>query len=132
LPLASTLVRTANDVRTIIVVGDAAVAGARTLARAGVRVIESVALEDALVTLRGLEIRSILIEGGAELAGSFLAAGLVDRLIIFQAPIVLGAGARSAFAHVPPYALPDAPRWRVVSRRMIGKDSMTVYAPGAD
>ena len=132
LPLASTLVRTANDVRTIIVVGDAAVAGARTLARAGARVIESVALEDALVTLRGLEIRSILIEGGAELAGSFLAAGLVDRLIIFQAPIVLGAGARSAFAHVPPYALPDAPRWRVVSRRMIGKDSMTVYAPGAD
>jgi riboflavin biosynthesis pyrimidine reductase len=51
-------------------------------------------------------------------------------MIIFQAPVVLGYGARSAFAHVSPHALPDAPRWRVVDRRTLGADLMTVYAPG--
>jgi diaminohydroxyphosphoribosylaminopyrimidine deaminase/5-amino-6-(5-phosphoribosylamino)uracil reductase len=53
-------------------------------------------------------------------------------MIIFQAPLVLGAGARSAFAHVPAHSLRDASRWRVIDRRMIGQDLMTVYAPGAD
>jgi diaminohydroxyphosphoribosylaminopyrimidine deaminase/5-amino-6-(5-phosphoribosylamino)uracil reductase len=53
-------------------------------------------------------------------------------MIIFQAPVLLGAGARNAFAHVPPHALPDAPRWRVTDRRMIGQDVMTVYAPERD
>jgi hypothetical protein len=52
-------------------------------------------------------------------------------MIIFQASVVLGAGARSAFAHVPAHALPDAPRWRVIGRRTLGQDLMTVYAPGA-
>jgi len=55
----------------------------------------------------------------------------VDRMIIFQAPVVLGAGARSAFVHVPAHALPEAPRWRVIGRRTLGEDLMTVYAPGA-
>ena len=45
--------------------------------------------------------------------------------------LLLATGAHSAFAHVPATALPDAPRWRVVGRRTIGQDLMTVYAPGA-
>jgi diaminohydroxyphosphoribosylaminopyrimidine deaminase/5-amino-6-(5-phosphoribosylamino)uracil reductase len=101
------------------------------LARAGVTLVQAEALDDALREIRKLEIRSLLVEGGAELAGALLANGLVDRLVIFQAPVVLGAGSPSAFAHVPAFALPDAPRWRVVARRAIGPDLMTVYAPGA-
>jgi diaminohydroxyphosphoribosylaminopyrimidine deaminase/5-amino-6-(5-phosphoribosylamino)uracil reductase len=132
LPLDSTLARTAREVRTIVVVADASSREARALAGAGVHVVESGALDDALRALRSLEVRSILVEGGAELAGALLAEALVDRMIIFQAPVVLGGGARSAFAHVPAHALPDAPRWRVVVRRTIGQDLMTVYAPGAD
>jgi diaminohydroxyphosphoribosylaminopyrimidine deaminase/5-amino-6-(5-phosphoribosylamino)uracil reductase len=132
LPLDSKLVRTAREVPTVVVVADASLREARALAEAGVRVIEGANLDDALHTLRALEVRSILVEGGAVLAGALLAAGVVDRLVIFQAPIVLGAGARSAFAHVPAHALPDAPRWRVVDRRSIGQDLMTVYAPQTD
>ncbi len=98
---------------------------------AGVQLIQAATLEAALRELREREVRSILVEGGAELAGALLTEALVDRMIIFQAPVVLGAGARSAFAYVPPSALPGAPRWRVVGRRLIGQDLMTVYAPGA-
>ncbi|MGQ0715222.1 MAG: bifunctional diaminohydroxyphosphoribosylaminopyrimidine deaminase/5-amino-6-(5-phosphoribosylamino)uracil reductase RibD [Gemmatimonadaceae bacterium] len=131
LPLNSELVRTARDVRTIVVSGDASSGESLRLASEGVHILEGRTLDDALRALRGLDIRSLLVEGGAELAGALLAAGNVDRMIIFQAPVVLGAGARSAFAHVPAAALPDAPRWRVIDRRRLGADLMTVYASGA-
>lgn len=131
LPITSALVRTARELRTIAVVADASSGQARALGEAGVQLVEAATLDVALRELRALEVRSILVEGGAELAGALLADALVDRLIIFQAPVVLGPGARSAFAHVPAYALPEAPRWRVVGRRTIGQDLMTVYAPGA-
>jgi diaminohydroxyphosphoribosylaminopyrimidine deaminase/5-amino-6-(5-phosphoribosylamino)uracil reductase len=130
-PLTSSLVRTAREVPTIVIVADESSSQAKSLARAGVRLVEATTLEDALRELRSLEVRSILVEGGAELGGALLAHALVDRMIIFQAPIVLGAGAQSAFARVPAHALPEAPRWRVVGRRAIGQDLMTVYAPGA-
>jgi diaminohydroxyphosphoribosylaminopyrimidine deaminase/5-amino-6-(5-phosphoribosylamino)uracil reductase len=132
LPLKSKLVRTAHDVRTIVIVGNASSPEGHALADAGVHVMEGRVLQDSLRDLRSLGVRSILVEGGAELAGALLAEALVDRMIIFQAPVVLGAGARSAFAHVPTRSLRDASRWRVIDRRMIGQDLMTVYAPGAD
>jgi diaminohydroxyphosphoribosylaminopyrimidine deaminase/5-amino-6-(5-phosphoribosylamino)uracil reductase len=132
LRLDSKLVRTAREVPTVVVAADASSREARALADAGVRVIEGADLDEALRALRSLEVRSILVEGGPILTGALLATAVVDRLVIFQAPIMLGAGARSAFAHVPTHALPDAPRWRVVDRRMIGQDLMTVYAPQAD
>ena len=131
LPMDSTLVKTARTIRTVVVVADASSSPSRMLADAGVQIVEASDLADALREIRRLDIRSVLVEGGAELAGALLASALVDRMIIFQAPIVLGAGAPSAFAHVPPHALPDSPQWRVVDRRAIGQDLMTVYAPGA-
>jgi diaminohydroxyphosphoribosylaminopyrimidine deaminase/5-amino-6-(5-phosphoribosylamino)uracil reductase len=130
LPIDSKLVRTAHDVRTIVVAEDASSAAARSLAVAGVQVVEGT-LPTALLALRQIDLRSILVEGGAELAGSLLNENVVDRMIIFQAPVVLGKDARGAFTHVSPHALPDAPRWRVVDRRTLGPDLMTVYAPGA-
>ncbi|MDQ4080177.1 MAG: dihydrofolate reductase family protein, partial [Gemmatimonadota bacterium] len=89
----------ARDVRTIVVSADASSPEARKLADAGVQIVEGT-MPDALTALRDIDIRSILVEGGAELAGALLNAGVVDRMIIFQAPVILGKGARSAFAHV--------------------------------
>lgn len=131
LPLSSSLVRTAATLRTLVVVADATSMPARALSDAGVHLVEAGTLAEALREIRRRDIRSMLVEGGAELAGALLGDALVDRLIIFQAPVVLGPGAQSAFAHVPSAALPDAPRWRVVGRRAIGQDLMTVYASGA-
>jgi diaminohydroxyphosphoribosylaminopyrimidine deaminase/5-amino-6-(5-phosphoribosylamino)uracil reductase len=45
-----------------------------------------------LKELYEIGIRSVLVEGGATLAGAFLAAGLVDQVVAYLAPMVLGAG----------------------------------------
>src|ERR671925_2138657 len=86
LPLDSKLVRTAGEVPTIVVAADASSPEARALADARVRVIEETNLDDALRTLRALEVRSILVEGGAVLAGALLAAGGVEPLAFFSVP----------------------------------------------
>jgi diaminohydroxyphosphoribosylaminopyrimidine deaminase / 5-amino-6-(5-phosphoribosylamino)uracil reductase len=49
-------------------------------------------LEDELAALAGRGVRSLLLEGGPTLGGAFLAAGLVDKLMLFKAPTVSGAG----------------------------------------
>ena len=80
--------------------------------------------------LFGRGIHSLLVEGGARLAGSLLEQSLVDRLIIFQAPVVLGAGALGAFAHAPTADPGHLIRLPVVERRAFDDDLMTVYALG--
>ncbi|PWU55094.1 bifunctional diaminohydroxyphosphoribosylaminopyrimidine deaminase/5-amino-6-(5-phosphoribosylamino)uracil reductase RibD [Micromonospora sp. S4605] len=45
-----------------------------------------------LATLHGRGIRAVLLEGGPQLAGAFLAAGLVDKIVGYVAPRLLGAG----------------------------------------
>jgi diaminohydroxyphosphoribosylaminopyrimidine deaminase/5-amino-6-(5-phosphoribosylamino)uracil reductase len=49
-------------------------------------------LEEELQTLAGEGVQSLLLEGGPTLAASFLAADLVDKLLVFVAPVLGGAG----------------------------------------
>ena len=51
-------------------------------------------LEEELRRLAGEGVQSLLLEGGPTLATSFLAAGLVDKLLVFVAPVVSGEGPR--------------------------------------
>jgi diaminohydroxyphosphoribosylaminopyrimidine deaminase/5-amino-6-(5-phosphoribosylamino)uracil reductase len=130
LPLDSRLARTARELPVMVVAGsDAPADRVGLLRQAGVEVVAADDLGHALVSLRRAEIRSLLVEGGGQLASAFLSAGLVDRLIIFQAPILLGAGATPAFGHLQPAALEQARRFEVITRRRFGGDVMTVYAP---
>lgn len=143
-PGSAALVKTARKVPTWVVSrGTGSVDGAepsgdasppRHLATAGVRCLTAPTLRDQLALLRQEGVRHLLVEGGAGLAGGLLTAGLVDRLVIFQAPVLLGAGALAAFGGVEleataPGELPG--RWRVVTQRAFGDDQMTVYAPVA-
>lgn len=133
LPPGSPLVTTAREIPTIVVHAAADAGRLATLAESGVRLVRAESLDQGLRLLRALELRSLLVEGGPRLAGALLVASLVDRLIIFQAPIVLGAGAAGAFAHVPAAELALARRYRLIERRRVGADTMIVYAPsGAD
>jgi diaminohydroxyphosphoribosylaminopyrimidine deaminase / 5-amino-6-(5-phosphoribosylamino)uracil reductase len=49
-------------------------------------------LEEELPALAGEGVRSLLLEGGPTLATAFLAAGLVDKLLLFVAPVLAGKG----------------------------------------
>jgi len=50
-------------------------------------------LEDELRALAAEGVQSLLLEGGPTLAGAFLRAGLVDKLLLFVAPTLSGSGA---------------------------------------
>ncbi|MCC3290875.1 bifunctional diaminohydroxyphosphoribosylaminopyrimidine deaminase/5-amino-6-(5-phosphoribosylamino)uracil reductase RibD [Arthrobacter sp. zg-Y1110] len=56
-------------------------------------------------------VRHVLIEGGATLTSAFLRAGLVDELVVYTAPLLLGAGTASV-AGLGVQTLGHAPRWR--------------------
>jgi diaminohydroxyphosphoribosylaminopyrimidine deaminase/5-amino-6-(5-phosphoribosylamino)uracil reductase len=129
LPLTSRLVHTARDHPTIVVCWAPDPAHAAALEHAGITLVHAASLADALVALRAAGIRTLLVEGGAVLASSFLQEALVDRLIIFRAPLILGGGALNAFAGLPSVTIGDARPWRVIDARRFGDDEMTVYAP---
>ena len=94
----------------------------------GVSVHQAPGLREHLADLRQRGVRHLFAEGGASVAGALLNADSVDRLIIFRAPVLLGAGALAAFGSVNPIA-EGAGRWLVVERRRFGDDLMTVYRP---
>jgi diaminohydroxyphosphoribosylaminopyrimidine deaminase / 5-amino-6-(5-phosphoribosylamino)uracil reductase len=62
-------------------------------------------LEDELRALAAEGVQSLLLEGGPTLATSFLDAGLVDKLLLFVAPTLSGAGPRVIGDLVAPVAL---------------------------
>jgi diaminohydroxyphosphoribosylaminopyrimidine deaminase/5-amino-6-(5-phosphoribosylamino)uracil reductase len=69
----------------------------------------------------------VLVEGGAECAAAFLAADLVDRLIFYRAPILIGSG-KAALGDIGIANIGDAHgRWLLMETRMLGTDRLEVY-----
>jgi diaminohydroxyphosphoribosylaminopyrimidine deaminase / 5-amino-6-(5-phosphoribosylamino)uracil reductase len=129
LPRTSRLAQTASQLPVVVVCWAPEPAHAAALEHTGVTLLHAATTRDALVALRERGIRSLLVEGGATLASAFLQEALVDRLIIFRAPLVLGGGALNAFGSMPPSRAGDAPRWRLLHTQRFEDDEMSVYAP---
>ena len=127
----SYLVRTAREVPTRIVTAPTTQVPPG-LMNSGVEVIRAHDLGDALRKLKHSGINSLLVEGGAGLAASFLGGGCTDRLVIFQAPLILGEGALGAFSGIAAQSVEEAPRFRVIRSRQIENDIMTIYAVDRD
>uniref|UniRef100_UPI0031581CDF bifunctional diaminohydroxyphosphoribosylaminopyrimidine deaminase/5-amino-6-(5-phosphoribosylamino)uracil reductase RibD n=2 Tax=Sphingomonas sp. CFBP 13728 TaxID=2775294 RepID=UPI0031581CDF len=69
----------------------------------------------------------ILVEGGAAVASAFLAADLVDRLLLYRAPILIGGG-KPALRDIGLTDLTKAHgRWVIVDARQLGMDRLEVY-----
>jgi diaminohydroxyphosphoribosylaminopyrimidine deaminase/5-amino-6-(5-phosphoribosylamino)uracil reductase len=91
LPLDSRLTRSAEDAPVVAFVSRDAPAARRTaLERRGVETAEAASPADALRELGRRQVTSVLLEGGATVAGALVGAGLVDRLALFVAPVLLG------------------------------------------
>jgi diaminohydroxyphosphoribosylaminopyrimidine deaminase/5-amino-6-(5-phosphoribosylamino)uracil reductase len=80
-----------------------------------------VPLEGLLAALAARDCNEVLVEAGPELTGAFLAAGLWDELILYQAPKLLGTSARG-LAGFEIDTLADAIQGRIVETVQIGKD----------
>jgi len=101
---------------------------AKALHAAGAR-IETVAgnaehcdLRAVLVRLAGLEVNDVWVEAGAGLNGALLQAGLIDELIIYMAPRLLGDAARGMFAVPALASLADGWNLTFDDFRKIGDD----------
>ena len=129
LPLMSRLARTARDTPVLVVCWAPDPAHAAALEHTGVELLHAATLSHALRALKGRGIHSLLVEGGAALASSLLQEALVDRLVIFRAPLFVGAGSLPAFGGLPAATVDQARRWRVTRTARFGDDEMTVYAP---
>jgi len=82
-----------------------------------------------LEVLGGLGVLQALVEGGAALSGSLVDANLVDRLVTYVAPTVLGRDGRPALDLAGPARIADATRWRVVDAVRVGTDVRIEYEP---
>jgi diaminohydroxyphosphoribosylaminopyrimidine deaminase / 5-amino-6-(5-phosphoribosylamino)uracil reductase len=80
---------------------------------------------DALRQLFELDRRHVLLEGGPTLAAAFLGAGLVDEIVVYVAPMLLGAG-RSAVADLGITTIGEAFRPRVVDITVLDGDEPNV------
>ncbi len=79
----------------------------------------------AIATLPDID--HILVEGGAAVASAFLAADLVDRLLLYRAPILIGRG-KHALRDIGLADLAEAhQRWTQVDARQLGMDRLEVY-----
>jgi diaminohydroxyphosphoribosylaminopyrimidine deaminase/5-amino-6-(5-phosphoribosylamino)uracil reductase len=73
------------------------------------------------------DVNDLLVEGGSGTATAFLAADLVDRILIYRAPILVGAG-KSSFGYIGLDAIADAHgRWRAMDGARLGIDRLEVY-----
>jgi len=109
----------------VIVFGNATANHADVLRQRGVEIVNSSRgeLHSVLRELGSRSLHSLLVEGGAAVAGEFIDAGLVNKITFFIAPkIIGGSAAPSAIAGTGAETMPDALELERVSVTQRGKD----------
>jgi diaminohydroxyphosphoribosylaminopyrimidine deaminase/5-amino-6-(5-phosphoribosylamino)uracil reductase len=120
---------------TLVFYGDDAEGRSPALAAAGAEVVRlgavdgRVDLEDALRHLARREVNEVLLETGPTLAGSALASALVDELVIYMAPHLMGDRARGLFSLPALRHMHQRVDLEIIDLRAVGKDWRIVAKP---
>ncbi len=86
---------------------------------------QTIASPEAIRDMAGVQY--LFVEGGALTAAAFLKADLVDRLLLYRAPIVVGGG-KAAIGDIGLASLGQAhDRWHLQDRRTLGPDMLELY-----
>jgi len=141
LPVTARLIGAGKPERALVAVTDAAdPERLESLETRGVTVLRcksqqgQVDVSDLVSRLGALDVGGILLEGGGRLAWAFLEAGLVDRVVAFTAPMLLGGAAAPRAVGGAGLLLPEAVRLEGIGVRPMGTDWMMeadVVHPGA-
>jgi diaminohydroxyphosphoribosylaminopyrimidine deaminase/5-amino-6-(5-phosphoribosylamino)uracil reductase len=126
------LVKTARDIPTYVV---ATTEADPALIAAGVRVLRVHAvgedrpeLKTVVEALAGEGLARLFVEGGGQVAASFIRCGLVDHLEWFRAPVLIGGEGRPGMGALAVAALAEAPHFRRTEVREVGADLWERYA----
>ncbi len=118
----------------LVCTGAASSAGRDRLAALGVEIVEVESAPDGRIDVlaaaqalgaRGLT--RVLVEGGGQVAASFLKAGLIDGISSYRAGLILGGDGRSAVGGLEIARLGSAPRFRLVSARQLQGDTLETW-----
>jgi diaminohydroxyphosphoribosylaminopyrimidine deaminase/5-amino-6-(5-phosphoribosylamino)uracil reductase len=93
--------------------------------------VKSRDLNELVAKLSELGINQVFVEAGSTLASAMLAAGLMDELVIYQAPALLGSG-KTFYAEDSNLSIEDQIRLEHISTEVLAGDVKSVYRIGAD
>ncbi|MFZ9396645.1 MAG: bifunctional diaminohydroxyphosphoribosylaminopyrimidine deaminase/5-amino-6-(5-phosphoribosylamino)uracil reductase RibD [Erythrobacter sp.] len=85
----------------------------------------AIATPQAIGELEGVQY--LYVEGGAATAAAFLDAGLVDRIDLYRAPVVFGAGTRAPAGLMPGQLDDVSGPWHKVEQCQLGSDTFAAY-----
>jgi diaminohydroxyphosphoribosylaminopyrimidine deaminase/5-amino-6-(5-phosphoribosylamino)uracil reductase len=126
------LARTAREIPTYVV---ATTEPNPELIAAGVRVLrvrkvgeDRPELKTVVEALAGEGLSRLFVEGGGQVAASFVRCGLVDALEWFRAPVLIGGEGRPGVGALAVAALAEAPHFRRTEVREVGDDLWERYA----
>jgi diaminohydroxyphosphoribosylaminopyrimidine deaminase/5-amino-6-(5-phosphoribosylamino)uracil reductase len=123
--------------RTLIVASHDPERRAQALRDAGAEVIvqdngsASVDLGSLMTELAARETNEVLVEAGATLCGALLRAGLVNELLLYYAPHIMGDGERGMFQIGPLAEMHDRIALDIADVRRIGRDLRIIVRPAA-
>ena len=92
--------------------------------------VKSRDLSELVSKLNGLDINQVFVEAGTTLASAMVAGGLMDELVIYQAPALLGSG-KSFFADESKSTIEDQMRLEHISTEVLAGDIKSIYRIGA-
>jgi diaminohydroxyphosphoribosylaminopyrimidine deaminase/5-amino-6-(5-phosphoribosylamino)uracil reductase len=137
IPGSSRLVHSAREVPLWVMTSKLAEAPAATmLGAAGAEVIRIASTHTSLpgldlsAVLHALAERGItrlLVEGGARIASSFVAGGLVDEFWLVRGARAIGSDGVAALDHLPLTSITQSPGFRVRASENLGEDVLTIY-----
>ena len=134
LAATSRLATTARTTPVLLFHAGAPIQRIEALRQQGINVIETPASGAGRVDvgavarkLGDLGYSNVLIEGGGQIAAAFLRAGLIDRITSYRAGLVLGEDSRSAVGALALDRLDFAPRFSLVSSRIVGADTLETW-----
>ena len=141
LPGTSKLVHSARETPLWVMTSDLAEApAAMKLGAAGAQVLRVATTTapppglDLLAVLHALSekgITRLLVEGGARVASSFVAAGLVDEAWLLRGPDPIGADGIAALDALPLTTITQSPAFKVRASEKLDKDTLTIYERAA-
>lgn len=126
LPMNSHLVTTAREIPTWVVTADVG-PKAEDLAAKGVEVLTADTADvGTILADRGLT--RVLIEGGGQVAGVFLKAGLIDEIAWFRAPVAIGGDGLPALGPLGATTLASIPSFDRIESLAFGPDTLDMLA----
>ncbi|MGB0573062.1 MAG: bifunctional diaminohydroxyphosphoribosylaminopyrimidine deaminase/5-amino-6-(5-phosphoribosylamino)uracil reductase RibD [Alphaproteobacteria bacterium] len=134
--LESELVRTAADVQTwVLSAAKTDKERRKALEGAGVMVVPIEDVVDgqpepgaALRALGAMGVTRLMVEGGARLSTGLLRAGLVDRLLWFRAPSLIGGDGLPPFGDLGVADMSEVPTFKPLSLTPVGDDTLEIFA----